>query len=162
MMVGLCSSAYSTLFSSDASPENYFAKRFFEMDTDILLSTGGADHDLPEMLETMLDANRTHGWLSENYPEELVKINKTWVGLRDAQTAFGVKITGSDRRRPSSMSWMGTAAGACAWSRMVAKIMDDFRDYTCCLAGKEARRRLFNLLFALFPTSMNQGNTMYG
>jgi len=156
------SSAYSTLFSSDAFPEN-FARRFLEMDTDILLSTGRADHDLPEMLETMLDANRTHGWLSENYPEELVKINQTWVGLRDAQTAFGVNIAGSDRRKPSSMSWMGTAAGACAWSRMVAKIMDDFRDYTCCLAGKEARRRLFNLLFALFPTSMNQEHTiMYG
>ena len=117
----------------------------------MLLSTSKADHVALELLETMLDANRTHGWLSENYPEELVKINKTWVSLTDARTAFGVNIAGSDRRKPSSMSWMGTAGGACAWSRMVAKIMDDFREYTCCLPGKDARRRrlLFAFLFKL-------------
>lgn len=131
------SSAYSTLFSSDASPEN-FVKRFLEMDTDILLSTSANEHDGAKSLEVMLDAKRNPpGWLSENYPEELVKVNGTWMGLRDAENEIGEKIAASQNRYPNSLSWMGKAGAACTWFRNASKIMDDFRDYTCCLAGKD-------------------------
>ena len=128
---GPCSQAYSTLLSSEATPEN-IAKRFNEMDTDMLLSVRTSDHCGPEALETMLDAVREpHGWLSEDYPDESVKVNGTWMGVTEA------KYDGSPNRFPSSLGWTGKAAVACEWFRNVSKIMSDYKDYTCCLAGRK-------------------------
>ena len=92
------------------------------MDTDILLSTSATEHDPPEKLETMLDPSRkkTPGWLSENYPEELVKMEFDgrwqWMGIRDAMSrqALGGKYAmPADTKYPSSFSWIGRAGAAC-------------------------------------------------
>jgi len=101
------SSAFSTLFSEAARPEE-FVSRFQKMHTDFVIAAGN-DDGLTAGMETALNATRPHGWLDEDLEQ--------------------------DRDNPSrklyacSSGWMGKAGSACQLFRKMETLSRRHRGY---------------------------------